>query len=130
MSDRIPTIPIVNEFAPKKVRDNVVEIGDVKRTSTDDRAKVIADSFACLDDDDIAEVKRVLAARDAKARDAVLDRIATDIDWLPVRESMQMADEITKVEGYKQDAWPSKIELAMILNLWSQTRAKPDDANG
>jgi hypothetical protein len=43
---------------------------------------------------------------------------------------MQMADEITKVEGYKQDAWPSKIELAMILNLWSQTRAKPDDANG
>lgn len=56
------------------------------------------------------------------ARQEVIDRIAADILWLPLREAMQMADEIVTMPDYKPPT--TKVELAILMVAWSERRAE------
>jgi hypothetical protein len=60
------------------------------------------------------------------ARQVVINRVAQDIRWLPLRSAVQMAEEIVNLPDYKSKAetWPNKIELAMILNAWAFTKGE------
>ena len=65
--------------------------------------------------------REITPTEERDVRAAVIDRLARDIRWLPLRTAMLMAEEVTKLPEYKPE-WPNKIELAMLFNQWAHSK--------
>lgn len=78
----------------------------------------------------ISKLRQAMQAADRPARSETepspgnghgVDQIAIWVRWLSLKDAMDMAAEIVGLPDYKPPQ--TKIELAMLLNDWAQTKA-------